>query len=211
MRCQRCDVANLPGQPLSYTVSGSDGRFNMTSVPSGTNIPIVLVLGRWRRQMVIPQVRASDAARATCDVGVLLFVVCWICAAYSRSERCVRSTRASIIRFRTDGFDCRAIRCAMAVCIAAVLPADICCSLPREVVCSTLRLLIVTSCVQSEGDVPKIAVVTGSADALECVLRGMGISDSEFGVGPSGPQRIHLYQDNGQVTCCYLLLSRSLA
>ncbi len=45
---------------------------------------------------------------------------------------------------------------------------------------------------KTEGDIPKIAVVTGDVDALECVLRKFGIQDSEF-TGPSGTGRIHLY------------------
>jgi hypothetical protein len=43
---------------------------------------------------------------------------------------------------------------------------------------------------------PKIAVSTGDVDAMECVLRGIGIADSEFTV-PSGTGRIHMYRANG--------------
>jgi hypothetical protein len=43
---------------------------------------------------------------------------------------------------------------------------------------------------------PKIAVSTGDVDAMECVLRGMGIAQSEFTV-PSGAGRIHMYRANG--------------
>ena len=54
----------------------------------------------------------------------------------------------------------------------------------------------------TQGDIPMIAIATGSADSLECVLREMGIADSEFtddngGTNPNG--RIHLYQGNGAV------------
>jgi hypothetical protein len=49
---------------------------------------------------------------------------------------------------------------------------------------------------RSQGDIPLIAITTGSVDGLECVLRDMGISDSEFtddsGTVNSGG-RIHLY------------------
>jgi hypothetical protein len=47
-----------------------------------------------------------------------------------------------------------------------------------------------------EGDIPLHAVSTGNCDRLECVLRKMGIDDSEFTV-PSAGGRIHLYRANG--------------
>jgi hypothetical protein len=43
---------------------------------------------------------------------------------------------------------------------------------------------------------PKIAVSTGDVDAMECVLLGMGISQSEFSL-PSGSGRVHMYRANG--------------
>ena len=47
----------------------------------------------------------------------------------------------------------------------------------------------------TQGDIPKIAIATGSVDALECVFLGMGISQSEFtdDNGTTGG-RIHLYK-----------------
>jgi hypothetical protein len=49
---------------------------------------------------------------------------------------------------------------------------------------------------QSEGNIPFTAVSTGRADALECVLRKMGIADSEF-TNPGGTGRIQFYKGNG--------------
>ncbi|MET0287672.1 MAG: hypothetical protein ABW352_24505, partial [Polyangiales bacterium] len=43
---------------------------------------------------------------------------------------------------------------------------------------------------------PKIAVSTGEVDAMECVLLGMGMAQSEFTL-PSAAGRIHMYRANG--------------
>jgi hypothetical protein len=47
---------------------------------------------------------------------------------------------------------------------------------------------------RNEGDIPKIALSTGSADSLECLLRRIGIDDAEIGTA-GGAHRIHLYSD----------------
>jgi hypothetical protein len=52
---------------------------------------------------------------------------------------------------------------------------------------------------QTQGDIPLIAIATGSADQAECVLLKMGLSPSEF-TNPGGTGRINLYGGgtNGQ-------------
>ncbi len=45
---------------------------------------------------------------------------------------------------------------------------------------------------RTEGDIPRMALTTGSADPLECLLRKIGLDDSEFGSAGS-EARVHLY------------------
>jgi hypothetical protein len=46
---------------------------------------------------------------------------------------------------------------------------------------------------KAEGDIPAIAVVTGSADPMECVLPKIGIDTAEF-TDPNGTGRVNFYQ-----------------
>lgn len=46
------------GSPLIGTTTGTDGTFELDNVPVGTNIPLVIVSGKWRRQLVIPSTTA---------------------------------------------------------------------------------------------------------------------------------------------------------
>jgi hypothetical protein len=48
----------------------------------------------------------------------------------------------------------------------------------------------------TEGDIPLTALVTGNDDKMECLLRKLGVDDSEF-TNPTGGGRIHLYRANG--------------
>jgi hypothetical protein len=52
---------------------------------------------------------------------------------------------------------------------------------------------------QNQGDIPKIAIATGSVDQVECVLLKMGIAQSEF-TDPGGTGRINLFQGDGSRT-----------
>ncbi len=51
---------------------------------------------------------------------------------------------------------------------------------------------------KAEGHLPKMALVTGAADPLECLLLKLGIDRAEF-TRPDAGGAIHLYQDNGQL------------
>jgi hypothetical protein len=45
---------------------------------------------------------------------------------------------------------------------------------------------------QAEGDIPRIAVATGRLDALECLVRKLGVAESEF-TNPRGGGRVQLF------------------
>ena len=49
---------------------------------------------------------------------------------------------------------------------------------------------------QREGDLPKMAVGVGDYDQIECVLRSIGIDESEF-THPGGTGAVHLYDNAG--------------
>jgi len=53
--CDKCSV-KLTGQPIATALSGMDGKFKLTGVPAGANIPLVIQVGKWRRQVTIANV-----------------------------------------------------------------------------------------------------------------------------------------------------------
>jgi hypothetical protein len=122
--CDTC--ADLyTGQPLVTASTGPDGTFTLSNVPAGSNIPLVVQIGKWRRQLTIPMV-------SPCTNNPL------------------------------DPMTTR---------------------LPRN---------------RTEGDLPKIAVSTGGADSLECLLQRIGVDDAEYASGSAtGGQRIQIFQGTG--------------
>lgn len=55
--CDKCG-AMASGEPLITAISGADGKFTLENVPVGTDIPLVIQVGRWRRQVKIPKVES---------------------------------------------------------------------------------------------------------------------------------------------------------
>jgi hypothetical protein len=49
---------------------------------------------------------------------------------------------------------------------------------------------------RAEGSIPRIAVSTGGADPLQCLLRKIGLDDAEFGVSGS-EARVHMFAGGG--------------
>jgi hypothetical protein len=55
LACNFCGVP-ITGDPIASTRTGVDGRFVLSNVPAGTNIPLVIQAGKWRRQITIDSV-----------------------------------------------------------------------------------------------------------------------------------------------------------
>ncbi|MFT3697890.1 MAG: hypothetical protein QM831_32420 [Kofleriaceae bacterium] len=128
--CDSCSSL-VSGEPLVYATTAVDGTFTIDNAPCGASIPLVIQLGRWRRQISIPNVQCCANTALT-------------------------AAQTHLPRTHTGE------------------PGDL------------------------RSDIPLTAVATGDVDALHCVLRKMGVADSEFTTPASGG-RVQFYQDNGAV------------
>lgn len=65
--CDRC--GSVSGDPLVTALTGVDGTFKLENVPVGKDIPLVVQIGKWRRQIVVPTVaECADTALAAEDI-----------------------------------------------------------------------------------------------------------------------------------------------
>jgi hypothetical protein len=44
------------GNPIATALTGPDGKFTIPNAPDGANIPLVIQIGKWRRQFTVPTV-----------------------------------------------------------------------------------------------------------------------------------------------------------
>jgi hypothetical protein len=118
--CDQCgSVAS--GSPVSITLTDSSGNFKLEKVPVGTNIPLVIQIGKWRRKIVLPEVKKCEENKLT-----------------DKDQTRLPKTRA-------------------------------------------------------EGDIPQIAITTGTCDQLGCMLPKLGIP-TEIGTEADGDNKaVHVY------------------
>ena len=57
--CQTCD-GDFSGKPLAATLSDAAGHFKLDDVPAGDGIPLVIQVGKWRRQVTLAHVNACQ-------------------------------------------------------------------------------------------------------------------------------------------------------
>lgn len=62
--CDSCRSL-VTGTPLVTATTGVDGTFTLTDAPCGVQIPLVIQLGRWRRQITIPSVACCATTTLT--------------------------------------------------------------------------------------------------------------------------------------------------
>jgi hypothetical protein len=121
--CYTCSQL-YTGDPIAAAVSDVNGNFTITGAPDGVSIPLVIQIGKWRRQFVLPNVPQ---------------------------------------------------------CQTTMVPASQL-TLPKN---------------GTEGDMPSIAISTGGADTLECLLTRVGVDATEYVGGSGGTGHIHIFQGAG--------------
>jgi hypothetical protein len=113
-------------EPVVDTLTAPDGTFTLTNVPSGKNVPVVVQIGKWRKEIVVPDV-----------------------------QPCQDNPAGNITMPKNAGD-------GMYV------------------------------------SMPNIAVSTGFADTLECLLTRIGIDEKEFSGDPNTPTaHVHIFQGSG--------------
>jgi len=62
--CDRCGSMTT-GDPLVIALTDATGSFTLQNVPAGTGFPLVMQIGKWRRQVDIPAVAACSVTALT--------------------------------------------------------------------------------------------------------------------------------------------------
>jgi len=53
--CDRCG-ATLSGKPIASAITDESGHFSLENVPIGADVPLVIQVGKWRRELTVPMV-----------------------------------------------------------------------------------------------------------------------------------------------------------
>jgi hypothetical protein len=59
--CDKCS-ASLSGSPLVTTTTDVNGKFKLDNMPFDTNVPVVIQIGKWRRQIKVTTTKCGDTA-----------------------------------------------------------------------------------------------------------------------------------------------------
>ncbi len=54
VKCEQC--GQVTGSPIATALTNEKGEFRLENVPAGDNIPVVIQIGKWRRQITVPKV-----------------------------------------------------------------------------------------------------------------------------------------------------------
>jgi hypothetical protein len=118
--CNTC--ASLYPEIVASAVTDATGHFTIDNAPSGTNIPLVVQTGKWRKQYTLASVAS--------------------CKDNPQPDKSLR--------------------------------------LPKNQI-------------HGDGNLPDIAISTGEADSLECLLLRMGVDTDEYVGGGGGPGHLHIF------------------
>jgi hypothetical protein len=93
--CAKCGTLEGTTKFRVATVTGADGKFKLEGMPSGKNVPLVVQIGRWRRKVILPEVKACETTALPPDVTRL---------PRNRSEGDIPFT--AIVSGRADPIEC---------------------------------------------------------------------------------------------------------
>ena len=68
-----CPVVGAPpsGSPIVGNITANDGTFTLINVPVGSNVPLVIQSGRWRRQVTLPTTTACTNTALPATLAVM--------------------------------------------------------------------------------------------------------------------------------------------
>ena len=65
--CDRCGTVPS-GSPIATALTNAKGEFVLEDVPAGADVPLVVQIGRWRRQVVVPSVAKCTGTPVASDL-----------------------------------------------------------------------------------------------------------------------------------------------